>query len=49
MALSKFKSRYFDTALDLTKFVTTEVALASVVSIVYDTANNKHVLYYLVT
>lgn len=47
-ALAKFKLRYFDSATDLQTFVSTDLTIVSVVSIVFDNSG-KYVLFYMVS
>lgn len=46
MAVAKFKCRIFDTALALQQFVTSDVNVASVVSVVTNN-EGKFILFYL--
>ena len=47
MAVAKFKQQQFSSAVELEKFVVNTVAVSSVVSVVFDAANNRFVLFYL--
>lgn len=46
MAVANFHYKIFNTALELHTFVTSDAACDTIVSIVFDVASSKYVLFY---
>lgn len=46
MAIATFQYKIFDSALALHAFATTDSACDTIISIVFDTASAKYVLFY---
>lgn len=47
MAVAKFKHKQFTSAKDLETFVVNDASVSSVVSISFDAANNRFILFYM--
>ena len=46
MAIANFKHKVFSTALELTQFALSDATCDTIISIVFDTASGKYVLFF---